>query len=114
MPRSRCPEAKAGLVIATQPAAGPGVVAGREAFRTVQGADVITILSPADAKVVVLNATNAVITATDPAGVSDLTAVQKIPQGTEGNFSVVVNATLQVMVGHVCMQTIQTHTYRNR
>ena len=79
-------------------------------FGTVQDADVITILSPADAKVVVLNATNAVITTTDPAGVSDLTAVQKIPQGTEGNFSVVVNATLQVSTGLTCKETISDHT----
>ena len=84
-------------------AGDPGAVARHEAFHTVQGADVITILSPADAKVVVLNATNAVVTTTDPAGVSDLTALQKIPQGTEGNFSVVVNATLQVMIGHICI-----------
>ena len=94
-----------------QSAVGPGAMARHEAFCTVQGTDVITILSPADAKVVVLNATNAVVTATDPAGVSDLTAVQKIPQGTEGNFSVVVNATLQVTTGLVCKYTISNHTH---
>ena len=93
-----------------QPAGGPGAMPRHEAFCIVQGADVITILSPADAKVVVLNATNAVVTATEPAGVSDLTAAQKIPQGTEGNFSVVINATLQVATGLVCEYTMIKHT----
>ena len=92
-------------------AGGTGVMARHEAFRAMQGADVITVLSPADAKVVVLNATNAVVNATDPAGVSDLTAVQKIPQGTEGNFSITVNATLQVIPGLACTVTVQLRIY---
>lgn len=62
----------------------------------VQGPYVITIVSPAEASVVIYNATNAVIGPVGAPGMANLTAAQAIPQGTQANFSIIVNATSQV------------------
>lgn len=61
-----------------------------------QGQDVITVVTSPDVTVNVLAATDADISGTAPGGITNLTTVHHIPQGSYGNFTIMVNATSQV------------------
>ena len=61
-----------------------------------QGSDVISIVSSPGVSVTILNVTNAVVSGVGPTGMTNLTTVNSIPQGSYGNFTAVVNASSQV------------------
>ena len=61
-----------------------------------QGQDVISIVSAPGVSVTILNVTNAKVSGMGPAGTTNLTTVNRIPQGSYGNFTAIVNASSQV------------------
>ena len=61
-----------------------------------QGRDVISIVSAPGVSVTILNVTNAEVSGVGPTGTTNLTTVNRIPQGSYGNFTAIVNASSQV------------------